>query len=128
MIFSAFLLCEAPLKCHSLDSLEPLLPAQRAPSTRHFPVHCLSLLITITCILPSLDTCAVLHRVVLLGACTWEVANKCWANELSRKTKTPKFQNKLPVTGGVVGMKKISFKFMRYLCSDSLSFLWHFTA
>lgn len=59
---------------------------------------------------------------------TWEVANKCWANELSRKTKTPKFQNKLPVTEGVVGMKEISFKFMRYLCSDSLSFLWHFTA
>ena len=59
---------------------------------------------------------------------TWRVANKCWVNELSRKTKTPKFQNKLSVIGRVVGMKKISFKVMRYLCSDSLSFLWHFTA
>ena len=59
---------------------------------------------------------------------TWKVASECWVNEPSRETETPKFQNKLSVTGRVVGMKKISFKVMRYLCSDSLSFLWHFTA
>lgn len=66
--YSPHFFCVRLHKCHSLDSLEPLLPAQRAPSTRHFPVRCLSLLITITCILPYLDTCAVLRRVVLLGA------------------------------------------------------------
>ena len=58
----------------------------------------------------------------------WPV-NVGWMN-FQGKTKTPKFQNKLSVTGGGCGWneKKIVLGSWDIFALDSLSFLWHFTA
>lgn len=78
-------LCEAPLKCHSLGLIGTLLLVQRDPAPA-LPCKALSPhhnhLYSLT-----LHLCCSPCRVVSPVPGTWEVANKCWANELSRKTK-----------------------------------------